>query len=167
MYAYAQVTKAACIVVKLLVDLWLATPPAEAAALAAPLLHAALAEAAPARRARAFDLLYNLALHAHMLEPDSNGHGGVAGTAASGAAGSGAAPKLLWLAERERMQPRVLCCAARHGAGESEEVRCLAASMRTWPTYAHCKVSLELSTFHSQQRSPHQESVAFSDNELT
>jgi hypothetical protein len=137
--AYAQVTKAACIVVKLLVDLWLATPPAEAAALAAPLLHAALAEAAPARRARAFDLLYNLALHAHMLEPDSNGHGSVAGTA-----GSGAAPKLLCFAERERMQPRVLCCAARHGAGESEEVRCLAASMRPWPAYAHCKVSLEL-----------------------
>jgi hypothetical protein len=105
-----QVAKASCVLVKLLVDLWLATPPREAAALVAPLLHAALREAAPARRARAFDLLYNLALHAHMLEPEAGF--GTGGEHNGNNNYVGASVAVIDIAERRRMQPRVVSCAA-------------------------------------------------------
>jgi hypothetical protein len=64
-----QVEKMASIVVKLIIDMWLQADPVESFALMLPMLRTVLAQQDPIYRVRAFDLVYNLSLHAQMIEP--------------------------------------------------------------------------------------------------
>jgi hypothetical protein len=68
-----QVGKMASILVKLLMDMWIAGDPHDTFALVLSMLQAALTQTDAAFRMRAFDLLYNLSLHAHMIESESPG----------------------------------------------------------------------------------------------
>jgi hypothetical protein len=56
-----------CILIKLVMDCWLRSGPAVALPLVLRMLQKALAHPADAIKARAFDLLYNLSVHAAML----------------------------------------------------------------------------------------------------
>jgi hypothetical protein len=58
-----------CILVKMIVDLWLSVGGAAAFPLVMRMLQQALYQLQPQYRARAFDILYNLALHGSMLLP--------------------------------------------------------------------------------------------------
>jgi hypothetical protein len=58
-----------CILVKMLVDLWLSVGGAAAFPLVLRMLQQALYQLQPQYRARAFDIIYNLALHGSMLMP--------------------------------------------------------------------------------------------------
>jgi hypothetical protein len=85
---------AACVLVKLAMDLWLAAGPEAAAPLVLRMLQQALQQPLPSQRARAFDLLYNMSLHGGLLrgqqdsEPTSPQHasGSSAGDRYNGAA---------------------------------------------------------------------------------
>lgn len=58
-----------CILVKMIVDLWLSVGGAAAFPLVLRMLQQALYQLQPQYRARAFDIIYNLALHGSMLLP--------------------------------------------------------------------------------------------------
>ena len=64
-----QVTKMTSILIKLLLDMWLAADARATFSLCLAMLVATFDEDDPTFRIRAFDLLYNLSLHAHMIEP--------------------------------------------------------------------------------------------------
>lgn len=67
----------ASILVKLLIDMWLAGNVHDTFALVLSMLQAALRQPDTTFRARVYDLVYNLSLHAHMIESDAdNGDGG-------------------------------------------------------------------------------------------
>ena len=66
-----QVHKMSGVLIKLVVDMWIAGDPRETFALILAMLQAALKQPDAQYRIRVFDLLYNLSLHAHMLESDS------------------------------------------------------------------------------------------------
>lgn len=93
----------ASIVVKLIMDMWLQTDPAESFALMLPMLRGALAQQDPIYRVRAFDLVYNLALHAQMIEP-------VGGSTGGGSVGGSQDAALLRPPQRsyKRMQPCIV-----------------------------------------------------------
>lgn len=121
----------ASIVVKLIMDMWLQADPVESFALMLPMLCTALAQQDPIYRVRAFDLVYNLSLHAQMIEPvGSSSGGGSAGESQEGAP-SVTTPSLK--RGYRRMQPSIVNVADaarnRHGdLGGGYEV-CI-ASMR-------------------------------------
>jgi hypothetical protein len=97
------VGKFASILIKLLMDMWLAGTPQATFGLVLSMLQAALRQPDPLHRARVFDLVYNLSLHTHMIESDSPAGAAVptdsarssGGAAAQAAAIGGFAPQLL------------------------------------------------------------------------
>ncbi len=90
------------ILVRLVIDLWLRAPTPVATALVLRMLRAALASESAATRARAFDLVFNLAVHAALL------------SSSKGITDAGEACALLnslWSAICRRRQPSPVCCA--------------------------------------------------------
>lgn len=73
-----QADKMASILIKLLIDMWLAGDVHETFALTLSMLQAALRQPDTTYRTRVYDLIYNLSLHAHMIETEE-GAGGPAG----------------------------------------------------------------------------------------
>ncbi|GBG92191.1 hypothetical protein CBR_g54636 [Chara braunii] len=94
---------AASVLIKLLIDMYMADKRA-ASPLTLSLLQGMLASPSPAIRTRAFDLLLNLAVHAHLLEPlQVEEHtGALAGPGAPGL-GRGVGPSPLGLPPRKRL----------------------------------------------------------------
>jgi hypothetical protein len=88
----------ACIVVKVIMDMFLSTEPHECLFLMLPTLRAALRQPDRTFRARVFDLIYNLALHAQMIEPSPSN----ATSQEGGTDGQTEAP------EYTRFQPRIV-----------------------------------------------------------
>lgn len=134
-----QVEKMASIVVKLIMDMWLQADPVESFALMLPMLRAALAQQDPIYRVRAFDLVYNLSLHAQMIEPvggSSSGGGGQERGSISQPPGR----------NYRRMQPAIVNVADsarsnRHGDISGSYEVCIAISPSSHSFFAHPKVT--------------------------
>ncbi|KXZ50930.1 hypothetical protein GPECTOR_14g176 [Gonium pectorale] len=93
------------ILMKLIVDMWMRCGPVGSYTLVLRMLRAALRSSQPATRARAFDVLYNLAMHGTMLRGEAE----EAALAAAAEAGGGGANgvQLPWQAQKEGSRPPV------------------------------------------------------------
>ena len=94
-----QLSKVASILIKLLMDMWLAGTPQSTFAPVLTMLQAALRQQDLLHRSRVFDLVYNLSLHAHMIESDNPGAPAATDSARS-SAGTGMQPAHVAMAPR-------------------------------------------------------------------